>query len=119
MESRGVADLSLSSDAAEFVRFCYRRRKVGWPEIYDEMCQVASRGAFRGWGPSELAEHGIGFSLFQTQALAHLVLQVLEAEGERIPRPVTLLARRPAHRDSDDKSPVERRRTLVRALGIA
>ena len=64
MEARGVVDLSLTSDAAEFVRFCHRRRRVGWPELYDEMCQVASRGAFRGWGPSELAEHGIGFSLF-------------------------------------------------------
>jgi hypothetical protein len=119
MQARGVADLSLTSDAAEFVRFCYRRRNVGWPELYDEMCQVASRGAFRGWGPSELAEHGIGFSLFQTQALAHLVVRVLEAEGERVPRPVTLLARRTPHRDAEEDSAVERHRTLVRALGVA
>jgi len=118
MESRGIVDLSLTSDAAEFVRFCYRQRRVGWPELYDEMCQVASRGTFRGWGPTELAQHGIGFSLFQTPALVQLVVRVLEAEGER-PRPLTTLARRPVARDVDEESPVEQRRILVRALGVA
>jgi hypothetical protein len=119
MESRAAVDLSLASDAAEFVRFCYHRRRVGWPELYDEMCHVASRKAFRGWGPAELEQHGVGFSLFQTPTLAHLVLRVLEAEGDRGPRPVTLLARRPVARDADEDSPVERRRVLVRALGVA
>ncbi len=85
MESRGAVDLSLTSDAAEFVRFCHRRRRVGWPELYDEMCQAASRHAFRGWGPAELSQHGVGFSLFETQALAQLVVRVLEADGERSP----------------------------------
>ena len=105
-------------EAIDFVRFCHRRRRVGWPELYDEMCQVASRGAFRGWGTAELAEQGIGFSLFQTSALAQLVLRVLEAEGDA-PRPVTMLPRRPAGRDPDEDSAVERRRILVRAMGIA
>ena len=36
-------------EAMEFVRFCHRRKRVGWPELYDEMCAVASRGLFRGW----------------------------------------------------------------------
>ncbi len=119
MEARGVADVSLASDAAEFVRFCYRRRPVGWPELYDEMCQVASRRAFRGWGTAELAERGVGFSLFQTPALAQLVTRVLEAEGDRAPRPAVPLARRAPARDADEESSVERRRTLVRALGAA
>jgi hypothetical protein len=119
MEARAAVDLSLTSDAAEFVRFCHRRRRVGWPELYDEMCQAASRRAFRGWGPAELAQHGIGFSLFETPALASLVLRVLEAEGERVSRPVTLLGRRPSARDVDEESPVDRRRALVRALGVA
>jgi hypothetical protein len=92
---------------------------VGWPELYDEMCQVASRGTFRGWGPGELAEHGIGFSLFQTQALAHLVSRVLEAEGGRAPHALPALGRRPSQRESDDESPGELHRTLVRALGVA
>ena len=118
MIARPAQARALSPEAAEFVRFCYARRSVGWPELYDEMCQVASRGAFRGWGTAELAEQGIGFSLFQTSALAQLVLRVLEAEGDG-PRPVTMLPRRPAGRDPDEDSAVERRRILVRAMGIA
>jgi hypothetical protein len=25
-------------EALDFVRFCYRRRHVAWPDLYDEMC---------------------------------------------------------------------------------
>ncbi|HVA86986.1 MAG TPA: hypothetical protein VNF73_11820 [Candidatus Saccharimonadales bacterium] len=97
MDSRTAMDMSLTSDAAEFVRFCYRRRRVGWPSLYDEMCSVASRGLFRGWGVAELAERGIGFSLEHTPRLADLVMRVLEADGERRVRlPGPLVIRRPA-----------------------
>ena len=73
-----------SPDAEDFVRFCYRRRRVGWPELYDEMCHVATRGAFRGMGHAELAELGIGFSLFDTRQLAELVTRVVaEEQAER------------------------------------
>ena len=41
----------------DFVRFCYRRRRVGWPELYDEMCAVAGRGLFRGYWADDLAGH--------------------------------------------------------------
>ncbi len=34
-----------AQEAAEFVRFCYRRRRVSWPELYDDMCAVAHHGA--------------------------------------------------------------------------
>lgn len=75
---------AVSSDAEDFVRFCYRRRRVGWPELYDEMCHVATRGAFRGMGHAELAEVGIGFSLFDTSRLADLVTRVVrEEQAER------------------------------------
>ena len=47
------------SEAMEFVRFCYARRPVSWPQLYDEMSAVAGRGFYRGWGYTELAEHGI------------------------------------------------------------
>ncbi|HEY8868085.1 MAG TPA: hypothetical protein VIM30_01690 [Candidatus Limnocylindrales bacterium] len=73
-------------DAVEFVRYCYRRKQVGWPELYDEMCGVAGRGLFRGWGSDELNAHGIGFALFQMPALAVLVAQVLAEDTERRPR---------------------------------
>jgi hypothetical protein len=69
--------------ALEFVRFCRRRRHVGWPELYDEMCLVASRGLFRGWGFIELAEHGIEFGLAEMPRLAGLVAQVATEEAER------------------------------------
>jgi len=72
-----------STDAVEFVRFCYRRRRVGWPELYDEMCAVASRGLFRGWGTDELAAEGIGFSLFELSGLAALVSRVQAEEQQR------------------------------------
>ena len=72
-----------SADAVEFVRFCYRRRRVGWPELYDEMCAVASRGLFRGWGTEELAAEGIGFSLFELNGLAALVSRVQTEEQQR------------------------------------
>jgi hypothetical protein len=88
MVSRRPAEERHTADAAEFVRFCYRRRRAGWPELYDEMCAVASRGLFRGWGPSELAEHGVGFSLFETAALAALVGRVVAEERERTRRPI-------------------------------
>jgi len=74
---------SLSPDAIEFVRFCYRRRRVGWPELYDEMCAVAGRGLYRGWRFAELAEHGIGFSLHETLELARIASQVALEEGDQ------------------------------------
>jgi hypothetical protein len=70
-------------EAIEFVRFCHRRRRVGWPELYDEMCAVAGRGLYRGYGPEELAAIGIGFGLFQMPALAGLVARVVAEDVER------------------------------------
>jgi hypothetical protein len=69
-----------SPEAEAFVRFCYQRRRVGWPELYDEMCAVATRGLFRGMGHESLAEIGIGFSLFETPRLAQLVARVVSEE---------------------------------------
>lgn len=74
---------SASPEAEEFVRFCYARRRVGWPELYDEMCAVASRGLFRGMGPGELSEIGIGFSLFETPRLAAMVSRLVADEQAR------------------------------------
>ena len=72
-----------SAEATEFIRFCYERRKVGWPELYDEMCGVAGRGLFRGWGPDDLASHGIGFCLFEMPALAALVTEIVTEDRAR------------------------------------
>ncbi len=72
-----------SPDAVEFVRFCYRRRRVGWPELYDEMCAVAGRGLFRGWGSEELNAAGIAFGLFDMPTLAALVHEIVAEEHAR------------------------------------
>ena len=81
-----------SAEAIDFVRFCYLRRRVGWPELYDEMCAVASRGLYRGWGLDELSEHGIGFSLFETPALALVAADVAREEADRRSRSAVSVA---------------------------
>lgn len=78
----GESPAAPSREAVEFVLFCYRRRQLGWPELYDEMCAVAGRGLFRGMGPEELAEHGIGLGLFDLPALSSLAKQVLADQRE-------------------------------------
>jgi hypothetical protein len=80
-------------EAAEFVRFCRDRRRVGWPELYDEMCVVATRRLFRGYGFAELGELGIGFSLFETTRLAATVAAVI-ADEPQAARRGGLMARR-------------------------
>lgn len=67
-------------ESLEFVRFCYHRRRVAWPALYDEMCAVAARGAFHGLGYPELAEHGISFSLLDLPRLSALAQRVIEEE---------------------------------------
>jgi hypothetical protein len=69
-----------AEDALEFVRFCYRRRRVGWPALYDEMSAVAARGAFRGLGYGELAELGISFCLADLPRLVALTERVAREE---------------------------------------
>lgn len=101
MDPRTVEADRPTPDAAEFVRFCYRRRAVGWPELYDEMWLVASHGLFRGWGPAELADHGVGFSLFETVRLATLVARVIaEEQANRSRSPAFGVARSAARREA-------------------
>jgi len=64
-------------DIAEFIRFCHHRRRVGWPEIYDEMCAVAARREFHGWDNDELARRGISFTLFEMPRMAAWVRFIL------------------------------------------
>ena len=80
MIARPAPARALSPEAAEFVRFCYARRSVGWPELYDEMCAVAARGLFRGYSADDLNGHGIRFGLFDMPALAALTREVVAAE---------------------------------------
>ncbi len=71
-----------SPEIEAFIRYCHQRRPVGWPEIYDEMCGVAARHEFRGWGHDQLAARGVTFSLLEMPRLAAWVRVVLAASGE-------------------------------------
>ncbi|HEX8940260.1 MAG TPA: hypothetical protein VF763_08850 [Candidatus Limnocylindrales bacterium] len=98
-----------NQEALDFVRYCYRRRRTGWPELYDEMCHVASRALYRGWGFAELAERGIGFSLFETARLAGLVGQVCREEAERRAHaPVAVMGPRRERETGGPEGTVER-----------
>jgi hypothetical protein len=90
MTPRTAATRVPDRDAADFIRFCYRRRRVGWPELYDEMCAVAARGLFRGLGVEDLATHGIGFGLSEMPALASMSAGIV-AEEQALRRPVTVV----------------------------
>ncbi len=81
MSVQAVRDESL-----EFIRFCYRRRRVGWPLLYDEMCAVASRGAYHGLVFAELAERGVTFCLSDMPRFHSLLERVIEEE-ETSPEP--------------------------------
>ena len=73
------------AEAVEFVRFCYRRRAVAWPELYDEMCAVAARGDYRGMEYEELQGLGIGFGLAALPRLAEMANRVIAQERRRDP----------------------------------
>ena len=76
-----VSEAPIAADVAlEFVRFCYRRRRVGWPALYDEMTAVAARGAFKGMGYGDLAERGISFCLADLPRLVALTERVVREE---------------------------------------
>ena len=78
------------AEAEAFIRFCYRRRAVQWPELYDEMCAVAARGDYRGMEYEELSRLGIGFALSSLPRLAELAARVIAQE--RSPQPVAAVA---------------------------
>ncbi len=83
MVARSATGNVVTADAVEFIRFCYARRRVGWPELYDEMCAVASRGLFRGWGPDDLATNGIRFGLFDMPRLSTTVTELVAEDRAR------------------------------------
>jgi hypothetical protein len=71
-------------DVAEFIRFCHGRKRVGWPELYDEMCAVAARREFNGWDHDQFAARGLTFSLFEMPRLSGWVRAVLAVPVEPI-----------------------------------
>ena len=108
MVSRTAVTGAPHPEAIEFVRFCYHRRRVGWPELYDEMCAVAGRGLFRGFSADDLGGIGVGFSLFDMPALANLAARIV-AEEAALLRPVSVVITpaAPQSASSHDAPPIE------------
>ena len=100
-------------DAIEFVRFCYRRKHVGWPELYDEMCAVANRGLFRGFDVEALSGIGIGLCLSDMPGLAAMVVQVV-AEDQEARQPVAVRIVQDA--EQDDEAVVEQATDAAQGL---
>ncbi len=75
-----------SQEAVDFVRFCYRRRRVSWPELYDEMCAVAARGRYRGLGYDELESLGVNFTLTGMSRLVALADRIVVEERAKLGR---------------------------------
>ena len=125
MDSHSAATHAADPAAVEFVRFCYHRRRVGWPELYDEMCAVAGRSLFRGYDADDLAGIGIGFSLFGMPALSVLAGRVI-AEEQALRRPVSVVLTPEVVRADDasavlgsDRAPAEVESAIVRAGVVA
>ncbi|MET0771776.1 MAG: hypothetical protein ABWZ82_01720 [Candidatus Limnocylindrales bacterium] len=70
-------------EVVAFIRYCYQRRRIGWPELYDEMCGVAARAEFRGIDYERLETLGVRFSLQEMGRLAALAQQVVADERRR------------------------------------
>lgn len=70
-------------EVVSFIRYCYQRRRIGWPELYDEMCAVAARAEFRDMDYDRLAELGVRFSLSEMGRLAALAQHVVADERRR------------------------------------
>ncbi len=58
-----MPDEKIAQVAIDFIAFCFERRGADWPELYDEMCFVASKRLYRGLGYDELKEAGLDFTL--------------------------------------------------------
>jgi len=89
-DQRRCDGIGPDAEAEAFIRFCYRRRSVQWPELYDEMCAVAARGDYRGMEYEELSRLGIGFALSSLPRLAELAARVIAQE--RGPQPIAAVA---------------------------
>ena len=75
-------------EVADFIRYCHRRRPSAWPELYDVMCGIAARREFRGWGPEQLGERGLTFSLGGMPRLAGWVRATLGASADAVDKNV-------------------------------
>jgi hypothetical protein len=81
------------------------------------MCSVAGRRLYNGWGFQELADVGIGFSLFETPTLAALAREIAIEETERRARGTTASSTDPVALDPEPTADVTE--TTPAALRLA
>ncbi len=58
-----MADEKIARVVIDFIAYCFERRAVEWPQLYDEMCFVAGNRLFKGLGYEELREAGLDLTL--------------------------------------------------------
>lgn len=58
-----MSDERIAPEAIDFIVFCFQRRSVAWPELYDEMCYVAGKRLYKDLGYEELKQAGLDFTL--------------------------------------------------------
>lgn len=75
-EVEGLSDERIAQVAIDFITFCFERRGVEWPSLYDEMCYVAGNRLYRGLGYEELREAGLDFTLGGLGRTSRLVKEV-------------------------------------------
>ena len=58
-----MGDERIARVVIDFIAYCFERRAVEWPLLYDEMCFVAGNRLFKGLGYEELREAGLDLTL--------------------------------------------------------
>ena len=82
-----MPDESIAQVAIDFISFCFSRRSVEWPLLYDEMCYVASNRLYRGLGYGELREIGLDLTLsglVRTSQIANEVTREMRTGHRRL-----------------------------------
>ncbi len=80
-EARGVTDERVARVAIDFIVYCFARRSVEWPQLYDEMCFVAGNRLFKGLGYEELRDAGLDLTLGGMSRTSRLASEVTKQIG--------------------------------------
>jgi hypothetical protein len=68
--------------AIEFISYCRSRCQSGWPELYDEMCWVASQRLFHNMGYSELRQSGLSFAIDDIENTLSIVNMITNQDND-------------------------------------
>ncbi|CAN5130492.1 hypothetical protein BH18CHL2_BH18CHL2_03150 [soil metagenome] len=71
-----MVDERIAAQAVDFIAFCFKRRSVEWPVLYDEMCYVAGNRLYKGLGYDELKDAGLDLTLSGSVKMSRLAGEV-------------------------------------------